>query len=310
VADPEVIAGLSRFAAVLGVAAVFAVPVAVSPSAFTDETRPEDSVRSLMPPPIGARHEAVDAARTLEAASVDEARTEAPVFARFEEVELTLPAETVHLVGYHEAWHSNALPMSPVGSLIENLNATRFDAPDDVEGPDYLVMASRGRAADATSAVDIAMDAGEAVYSPVDGTVTAVLEYQLYGRHEDVRIEIAPDVRPDLRVVVIHVDDVEVRPGDVVAAGETVLAGTSVQLPFASHIDRHVDGAEGPHVHVEVKEFEPPGTDPEGAEAATEQEPGADLREETGADTGAGTRAGTRTGTRTGTRAGSEQGAP
>jgi biotin carboxyl carrier protein len=115
----------------------------------------------------------------------------------------------------------------------------------------YTVLASRHRAGAATSAVDISMVHGEEVVSPVTGTVTAVSPYSLYGRTPDVIIEIVPEDRPDQVVRAMHVEGVDVAVGDRVEAGETTLAASARQLPFASQIDRFA--GRHPHLHLEVQ---------------------------------------------------------
>ena len=110
------------------------------------------------------------------------------------------PAPAPLVIGYHEAAHVTATPLVPVGSLGDDRNTTRTSLPpDDPSGVEYLVLTSRGRAAGPTSAVDVVLPEGEVLVSPVTGTVVDVREYQLYGRHTDLRIEIVPDLRPDLR---------------------------------------------------------------------------------------------------------------
>lgn len=177
-----------------------------------------------------------------------------PAFAVFEDVDLHLPTEQPVLVGFHEASSRDALEMRPVGEVVDNENTTKFDPPDGGEvGSDYLVLSSRGRPQAATSAVDVMMREDDPVRSPVHGTVTDVREYHLYGSHQDYRLEVAPEGRPELRIVLIHVDDVEVEVGDVVVAGQTILAWTARPFPFGSQIDRYTEPDRWPHVHVEVK---------------------------------------------------------
>lgn len=175
-------------------------------------------------------------------------------FATIEGLELRLPSSAVLLVGFHEASQTAALALRPAGVLKDNANTTRFDPPPDhADGPAYVVMSSRGRVPAATSAVDVLLRDDDPVLSPVSGTVVDVRPYHLYGRHPDHRIEIVPDGRPDLRLVLIHVRDVEVVAGDTVRAGVTVLAGSANRFSFGSHIDRYTDPDRWPHVHIEVK---------------------------------------------------------
>ncbi len=175
------------------------------------------------------------------------------VFARFEGLELLLPSRDVLLVGFHEAARPESVALEPVGHARANENTTKIDTPPESAGPDYVILSSRGRRQAASSAVDLSMMDDVPVTSPVTGRVIEVTSYFLYGKHPDTRIEIVPDVRPDLRVVLIHVDEVVVQPGDVVVAGETVIADTANRFPFGSHIDRYFDPVRWPHVHIEVK---------------------------------------------------------
>ncbi|MDP9021681.1 MAG: M23 family metallopeptidase [Actinomycetota bacterium] len=179
--------------------------------------------------------------------------TTSTAFASYADLQLVLPSDQVRLVGFHEAAFADALPLTPAGSLLANDNTTKFRPPPDRDGVGYVVLSSRGRTNPATSAVDVALPPGTPVASLIDGTVTLVEHYQLYGRHPDTRVEIAPAGRLDLRVVLIHLTDVRVRPGQRVQAGRTVVAGAANFFPFRSHVDRYVEGDPGPHVHIEVK---------------------------------------------------------
>lgn len=166
---------------------------------------------------------------------------------------LSPPSPDVLLVGYHEASKAGAMALHPVGRGLSNENTTRITLPPDVDdGSDYHVMSSRGRVLPPTSAVDIVMRDDDPVLSPVDGVVTEVRPYALYDQYPDSRIEIQPDDAPHLRLVMIHVDGVEVAAGDRVTTGVTELAATANRFPFSSHVDRYLD-ERWPHVHVEVK---------------------------------------------------------
>jgi hypothetical protein len=184
-------------------------------------------------------------------------------FAEIDGLQLTLPHQAPVLVAFHEATRAEALGMAPTGQLLRNDNPTKFDPPADQPGPGYAVLASRGRARPATSAADIAVPEGSLISAPVTGTVVEVRQYALYGSTRDWRVVIEPAERSDLHVVLIHLHQPRVRPGDVVHAGSSVLAAVRT-LSFASHID-YVIGedlgtdARHPHTHIEVK----PATRPE-----------------------------------------------
>lgn len=194
------------------------------------------------------------ASTAVTGASTDDPRGEAgtPAFARYGDLTLSLLSDRPVLVGYHEASYPEALALEPVGRPLGNDNPTRFSAPAAGPGPEYRILSSRGRPQPPTSAVDVVLEEGEPVRSPVDGVVTGVRRYRLYGSYPDTRIEIRPAQRPDLRVVLIHVEDLRVAAGDTVRAGRSVLAGTANRFPFSSHIDRYL-AQPHPHVHLEIK---------------------------------------------------------
>lgn len=201
------------------------------------------------------------------ASEVDQLAATTPLFAQVGGVYLRLPADEVVVLGFHEAATRESLPMAPVGSVVDHQNTTKFDPPaSDDAGTPYVVMSSRGRPMPATSAADLVMPEGVAVRAPVDGEVTDVRQYYLYGKHLDQRVEIAPAANPDLRVVMIHVDGVAVAVGDVLVAGETVVAEQVRRFSFPSHIDRYTEPDRHGHVHLEVKPADAarPGDPPTG----------------------------------------------
>ncbi len=182
------------------------------------------------------------------------AEPEPEQLARIDDVVLMVPGHAPVVVGYHEASSAEALEMQPLGQLIANRNPTKYDAPgNDEPGADYLVLASRDRPFPATSAVDVVLLDDDPVLSPATGTISDVRSYYLYGQHLDHRLEITPDNAPHLRVVLVHIDDVVVQPGDRVVAGRTTVAGAAMRFPFLSQIDRETEPAQWPHVHIEVK---------------------------------------------------------
>lgn len=197
---------------------------------------------------VGAASAPVEAAGALETSAAT------PTFASVDGLKLHLLSPRSILVGFHEASKAEAQGMLPNGRLVENANTTRIDPPPDAaDGPEYVILSSRGRRPPPTSAADVLMRDDDPVLSPVSGTVVEVRPYALYGTYPDHRIEIQPDDAPHLRVVLIHVADVEVAAGDRVVAGETSLAGSANRFDFGSHIDRYTEPERWPHVHVEVK---------------------------------------------------------
>jgi hypothetical protein len=176
-------------------------------------------------------------------------------FASVRGVTLYLPVRSPIAVGYHEASLPDALALRPLGRCAHDYNRTKFVPPRASDGPEYLVMSSRGRPHPATSAADVALLPDVAVLAPVTGTVKSVKTYRLYGAYPDLRLAITPDGHPRFRVVLIHVRALLVRPGDVVFAGVTRIARVRV-FPFSSQVNDYI-GPGIPHVHIEVKEIGP-----------------------------------------------------
>jgi hypothetical protein len=178
-----------------------------------------------------------------------------PAFASIGGLLLYLPATHPVLIAYHEASKDASLALSPLGTCTRNANRYEFEAPPASPGPRYIVMSTRGRPHPATSAVDIAMHAETVVRSPVTGTVARVKPYRLYGRYVDLRLVLDPTGERGLRVVVIHLTSLRVRPGSPVVAGVTPI-GSARPFPFRSQVNDYVGGGI-PHVHVEVKRVGP-----------------------------------------------------
>jgi hypothetical protein len=172
-------------------------------------------------------------------------------FARFHDIRLFLPAVHVVCVCYHEASYDQAMRLQPLGRLERDYNRTKFprDTPNTA-GPSYVIMSSRGRSTPATSAVDLVLPEGTRFLAPVDGVVMKVRAYRLYGQYRDVELSIRPEDDPAFRVVMIHLQRVRVRPGDLVVQGVTHLGEPRV-FPFSSQSAYYVGGRH-PHVHLEI----------------------------------------------------------
>lgn len=171
------------------------------------------------------------------------------------DLQLVVPADPDDeaVIGFHQAGPgSAAVPLEPRGRTVDSHVPSFEEVEEDEEdGHDHAVMATRKRGTAFTSAVDIALPEGAAVLAPVDGVVTTVAPYALYGRYTDVVVAITPTDDPDVVVHLFHVEDPQVAEGDEVRAGQTPLAGVR-SLSVPSQIDRFT-GDERPHVHLEVR---------------------------------------------------------
>lgn len=233
--------------------AVLVVAAAVTARASDGE---DASLEELVLPaaPATAADTVDDAADGAADPAADPAAPALAVLGRVGDLVVHVPAQDAVLVSYHEAAYPEASAIAPLGALLANENPTRQllheEAPD---GVGFHVQVSRGRANASTSAVDVVLLPGEEVRAPISGTVTEVRPYQLYGAHDDVRIELQPDAAPHLAVVLIHVEGVVVSQGDRVEIGDILAAGAR-KFPFAAVVDRQTEPERYGHVHMEVKQ--------------------------------------------------------
>lgn len=155
-------------------------------------------------------------------------------FAAVGGVTLTLPSNRVELIAFHEANHDGARQLEPMPEVLTS------------------TLETRERGTGSRSAADIVVDPGSELRAPVTGTVKRAGTYILYCENSDDYVVIAPDARPGWEVKLLHIDDVVVRAGDRVTAGETVLAPRPTRLPFESQVDEVSASPTWPHVHLEV----------------------------------------------------------
>lgn len=193
----------------------------------------------------------------VEAAAAATASEPTPI-ARVAAVDLVAPSVDTVVVGFHEAAGGGTETMESLAPLAVELNAKETAVAPDASNEQVaavMELPTRERGTAASSAVDVAVPAWQDIVAPVTGRVVTASPYTLYGEFADNRVEIEPDGQPGVRVVMLHIGEVEVRPGDRVVAGETVVAGTAKQFPITSQIDRfaeEISGRAHPHVHMEV----------------------------------------------------------
>jgi len=156
-------------------------------------------------------------------------------FAVAEQLVLAHPAAVVERVGFHQAGHDGARRLEAVATTA---------AP--------VVLEDRGRGTDLQTAADIVVPPDAEIRAPVTGTVKRAGSYVLYCDDTDDYAVIEPDARPGWEVKVLHIVGVQVRAGQRVEAGVTVLAPQARPLPFASQVDDHTADPPWPHVHLEV----------------------------------------------------------
>jgi len=206
---------------------------------------------------ITVRERNSEASRTAASMPSPE-ETAAPPFATIggTGIVLHLPALLGNVIGlgYHQAYNSRSVALESTMDLRENATTAAITRSSRLGAPVAFVMTSRGRGSAPTSSVDIAVNDGTTVRSPVSGRVRKVVPYMLYGRYDDVRIEIEPDERSDILIAIVHLDQPLVAAGNRVEAGLTPLARPR-RLPVNSQIDQYL-GKATEHIHVQINPVE------------------------------------------------------
>ncbi len=218
----------------------------------------------------GDRDSAADAAASEVSVEPVPERDPTPFFASYRSLQLCIPIDpgAVTAVAFHQAAGEHALAMTSLVpdadmDLANELHATPVletgeDYPSTTWMGSCLRLWRSNRGGEPNTAADIGADAGTAVWAPVTGTVVAVRPYVLYGAYDDYEIHIRPDAWPDIDLVLIHVDDVSVEPGDRVLAGATRIA--AVRL-MSDKIDMQLGeytANGGDHVHLQLNEIVDP----------------------------------------------------
>jgi len=141
-------------------------------------------------------------------------------------VVLPVPSESTTAIAYHPVGTPEAVAFAPQGECVSGGGLGRrladiFKSGGEVQY--YLIDGEGGDTSEATSGLSVGAVPGSSVVSPVDGVVTAVKEYDLLGRHPDVEVDIRLSADPTLMLVLTHVTDVQVKPGEQLVAGETAI---------------------------------------------------------------------------------------
>jgi len=156
-------------------------------------------------------------------------------FATVGGITLLHPSERVEMVGFHESGHDGAQQLLPVTSIAT-----------------AVTMETRERDTVSRGAADIVVDPTLDIYAPVTGTVKRAGTYVLYCEYSDDFAVIEPDDHPGWEVKILHINQVQVRAGDRVEAGLTMIAIGPTPLPFESQVDELSWEPSWPHVHIEV----------------------------------------------------------
>ncbi|HET6497430.1 MAG TPA: hypothetical protein VFH17_00030 [Coriobacteriia bacterium] len=197
-----------------------------------------------------------------------------PVFATYRTLQLHLPVavKDVTEIAFHQASGASALAMTSLlpdadPALADNKRGTGRAASGqdaDAEGPSALGgqvirMWRTNRTGPPDTAADVGARPGAPVIAPVSGTVVEVRPYLLYGEHEDIEIHIQPTGWPEIDLVMIHVTDPTVAPGDVVVGGVTRIASVRLLSDRVTHQLSEYTPDGGDHVHFQLNRVTEPG---------------------------------------------------
>ncbi len=148
-----------------------------------------------------------------------------PPFARLGDRNLLLPvrAKDATIIAYTPVDDDQIVLFSPDGERA-NANALvrffrgLFSGEPAVR---YYVLPGEGRGP--TGAILVGAPAGCEVKAPVSGTVTAVTQYKLYGKYDDVQVDIRPEEMSGITFSMLFIEDPAISIGEVVTAGKTTI---------------------------------------------------------------------------------------
>jgi len=177
------------------------------------------------------------------------------VVSRVGDVEVLLPVkpDATTAVAYHPVDNPNSVAFTPVGDRVDASGvATRLAEVFSGGGGMryYLMDGDGGDGSSQTAGLDVGAVPGVFVYSPVDGRVVAVKDYELLGTYPDTEVQIQVAADPSLLLVVSHVTRPAIGVGDNVTAGETSLGRVRDFPPEFEQDLRQFTNDDGDHVQL------------------------------------------------------------
>ena len=179
-----------------------------------------------------------------------------PAFARLDDRNLLLPvaASDVTIIAYQPVSTERAVEFSPIGDQANSNALVRFFRGIFAGDASVRYYVLPGEGDTSKGAILVGAAAGCPVTAPVSGTVTAVKQYKLYGKYDDVQVDIQPEEMSGVTFSLLFIEDPVVSIGEVVTAGKTALGKVRVcpedlgkQLSVFTH-----DG--GSHVFLQATE--------------------------------------------------------
>ena len=193
-----------------------------------------------------------------EGGPVDASGEEHPVFARLADNNLVLPmaAQYATIIAYHPLSDERAVSLSPIGAQVNGGAVARtlqrlFSGRAPIR---YYLMSSAGRVVAQMAAVDIGAPAGTPVCTPVSGQVIGVKSYRLYGKYDDVQVDIRPKGTSDVIISLLFIEDPVVQIGQTVEAGKTQIGKVrAAQGDLGERLAEYTHDT-GSHVHLQASQ--------------------------------------------------------
>ena len=155
-----------------------------------------------------------------------------PAFARFGDRNLLLPVASADatIIAYQPVSDTRAVALTPVGQRVNVNGFVRFFRGLFSGTPAVRYYQLPGADNQPTTSVLIGAQPDTPVTSPVSGVVVRVRQYLLFGKYDDVQIDIRPEELGGTLITLLFINDPAVTPGTRVEAGKTLL-GTVRRCP-------------------------------------------------------------------------------
>lgn len=193
--------------------------------------------------------------------AVDASGAQHPVFSRLNDTNLVLPvaAQDATIIAYLPLSDEGGESLTPIGEQMNAGVVSRgigavFSADSSVR---YFILKGTGRVVAETGAVDIGAAPGTPITSPVSGVVAAVKTYKLYGKYDDVQVDIRPKGTSGLTLSILFLEDPSVSIGQTVEEGKTQLGKVRApQGDLGAQLAAYTHDT-GSHVHLQVTKDAP-----------------------------------------------------
>ncbi len=179
-----------------------------------------------------------------------------PAFARIGDRNLLLPvrAKDATIIAYQPVADSQSVQFSPIGERVNSNAVVRFFRNIFSGQPAIRYYQLPGDGTGPTGAILVGAAVGCPVAAPISGTVTAVKHYKLYGKYDDVQVDIRPEEMSGVTFSILFIEDPAISIGEVVTAGKTAIGkvrACPAELGKQLSVYTHDDGS---HVFMQATE--------------------------------------------------------